>query len=64
MERWGVGEAGDPIYRAAAAILGMRARVTDCGEIPGRFLLRERRRETRPTDGAGRPEREAGAGAG
>ena len=25
VERWSVGEAGDPIYRAAAAILGMRA---------------------------------------
>jgi len=25
VERWSIGEAGDPIYRAAVAILGMRA---------------------------------------
>ena len=37
------------IYRAAQAILGMRARVTVCGEIPGRFPLRERR--TREEEG-------------
>ena len=43
MERWSVGEAGDFIYRAAAAILGIHAQVTDCGEIPGRFLLREQK---------------------
>ena len=54
MERWSVGEAGDFIYRAAAAILGMRARVTDCGEIPGRFPLRERRTRAEEGDEADR----------
>ena len=68
MERWSVGEAGDPIYRAAAAILGIRARVTDCGEIPGRLSLRERRtrngerKEMILSRGSGRAAREGNAG--
>jgi len=53
VERWSVGEAGDPIYTAAAVILG-RARVTDCGEIPGRFPLCEQRTRAEEGDEADR----------
>ena len=39
----GVPEVRGAIYRAAQAILGVRAQGTSHGEIPGRFLLRERK---------------------
>ena len=54
VERWRVGQVGDPIYRAAAAILGIHAQVTDCGEIPGRFPLREQRTRAEEGDEADR----------
>jgi len=51
--RWEVGvgvpEGRGTIYRAAQAILGVRAQGTNHGEIPGRFLLRERK--TREEEG-------------
>ena len=45
----GVPEARGAINRAAQAILGVRAQGTNHGEIPGRFLLRERK--TREEEG-------------
>ena len=45
----GVPEAQGSKYRAAQAILGVRAQGTNHGEIPGRFLLRERK--TREEEG-------------
>jgi len=45
----GVPEALGAINRAAQAILGVRAQGTNHGEIPGRFLLRERK--TREEEG-------------
>ena len=51
------------IYRAAQAILGVRAQGTNHGEIPGRFLLREWR--TREEEGeADRWGRAVGGSAG
>ena len=52
-------------YRAAQAILGVRAQGTNRAEIPGRFLLRERK--TREEEGEAdvwvreRSERSSGA---
>ena len=48
--RWGLGsQRRGALYRAAQAILGVRAQGTNHGEIPGRFLLRERK--TREEEG-------------